>query len=92
MDIAAFTTNVEPVQRQYEFRVSGQMSEHTRDAVGDFSEMRIVPAPPETILYGAVADQAHLHGILTFLESLGLQIVYVHQLPEQNEDSSAHRS
>jgi hypothetical protein len=29
-------------------------------------EMRIVPAPPETILYGAVTDQEHLHGILMF--------------------------
>jgi hypothetical protein len=89
MDCAAVTTNVESVQRQYEFRVSGRLSERTRDAVGDFSEMRVVPAPPETILYGAVTDQAHLHGILTFLESLGLQIVSVHQLPEQNKDSAS---
>jgi hypothetical protein len=89
MDIAAVTTNVESVQRQYEFRVSGRLSDRTRDAVGDFSEMRIVPAPPETILYGKVTDQAHLHGILTFLESLGLQIVSVHQLPEQNSGGVA---
>jgi hypothetical protein len=89
MVIAAVTTNVESVQRQYEFRVSGRLSDRTRDAVGDFSEMRIVPAPPETILYGAVTDQAHLHGILTFLESLGLQIVSVHQLPGKNEDSAS---
>jgi len=83
MDWARVTTNVRSVQRQYEFRVSGRLSERTRDAVGDFSEMRIVAAPPETILYGAVTDQAHLHGILTFLESLGLQIVSVHQLPDE---------
>jgi hypothetical protein len=89
MDCAAVATNVESVQRQYEFRVSGRLSDRTRDAVGDFSEMRVVPAPPETILYGAVTDQAHLHGILTFLESLGLQIVSVHQLPEQNKDSAS---
>ena len=42
-----------------------------------------MPAPPETILYGSVIDQAHLHGILDFLESLGLQIVSVHQLPAE---------
>lgn len=70
------------MQRQFEFRVSGLLSEHAAAAVGDFSEMRVVPAPPETMLYGAVTDQAHLHGILRFLESLGLQIVSVHQLPE----------
>ncbi len=71
-----------PVVRQhYEFRVSGRLSDRAQHAVRDFSEMRIEPAPPETILYGAVTDRAHLHGILTFLESLGLQIVSVHMLP-----------
>jgi hypothetical protein len=88
MDTAPVTTNVRSVRREYEFRVSGRLSDRTRDAVGDFSEMKVVPAPPETILYGAVTDQAHLHGILTFLESLGLQIVSVHQLPEPNEHSA----
>jgi hypothetical protein len=71
------------VRRQYELRVSGRLSERARHAVGDFSEMRVMPAPPETILYGSVIDQAHLHGILDFLESLGLQIVSVHQLPAE---------
>ncbi|HEY7595257.1 MAG TPA: hypothetical protein VH969_19055 [Actinophytocola sp.] len=79
------------MQRQYEFRVSGRLSDQTRHAVGDFSEMRIVPAPPETILYGAVTDQAHLHGILTFLESLGLNIVSVHQLPEPATDHAGEQ-
>lgn len=74
------------VRRQYEFRVSGRLSERAQHAVGDFSEMRIVPAPPETILYGAVTDQAHLHGILAFLEAIGLQIVSVHQLPTEPTD------
>ena len=92
MDNAPVPTNVRSVQRQYEFRVSGRLSDRARDAVGDFSEMRIVPAPPETILYGAVTDQAHLHGILTFLETLGLQIVSVHQLPEQNQGSAGSGS
>jgi hypothetical protein len=78
-------TSVVLVQRQYEFRVSGRLSERTVAAVGDFSDMRIVPAPPETVLYGAVTDQAHLHGILAFLESMGLQIVSVHQLPDDSD-------
>jgi hypothetical protein len=77
-------TSVVLVQRQYEFRVSGRLSERAVAAVGDFSDMRIVPAPPETVLYGAVTDQAHLHGILAFLESMGLQIVSVHQLPDDS--------
>jgi hypothetical protein len=72
-------------RQEYEFRVSGRLSERAQEAVGDFSAMRIVPAPPETILYGAVTDQAHLHGILTFLETLGLHIVSVRQLPLEPE-------
>lgn len=69
------------VAQRYEFRVSGQLSERARDAVGDFSDVKIVPAPPETVIYGAVTDQAHLRGILSILEKLGLQIVSVQQLP-----------
>ncbi|MEU6644715.1 hypothetical protein ABZ863_19460 [Saccharomonospora sp. NPDC046836] len=67
---------------KYEFRVHGRVSEQLRDAVGDFSGMQIVPAPPETLIYGTVADPAHLHGILVLLESFGLRIVSVHQIPE----------
>lgn len=62
------------------------MSEATCDNVGDLREMRIVPATPETILYGAVTDQAHLHGILAFLASLGLRIVSAHPLPAVPND------
>jgi hypothetical protein len=73
-------------RQRYEFRVSGRLSERAQHAVGDFSEMRIVPAPPETMLYGTVTDQAHLHGILAFLENLGLQIVSVHKMPSEPGD------
>lgn len=70
-------------RQQYEFRVSGRLSERAAHAVGDFCEARILPAPPETIIYGAVTDQAQLHGILTFLENLGLQIVSVNRIPDE---------
>ena len=79
-------------QQRYEFRVSGHLSERAQHAVGEFSEMRVVAAPPETVLYGAVTDQAHLHGILAFLEGLGLQIVSVHQLPTEPNDPAEPRS
>jgi hypothetical protein len=87
MGAAVEGPTVGPVQRQYEFRVNGRLSERAVAAVGDFSDMRIVPAPPETVLYGAVKDQAHLHGILAFLESMGLQIVSVHQLPGETDNT-----
>lgn len=72
--------------QRYEFRVGGRLSERAQHAVMDFSEMKIVPTPPETVLSGAVTDQAHLHGILAFLEHLGLQIVSMHQLQKDPND------
>lgn len=71
--------------QHYEFRVSGRLSERAQLAMNEFSDMKIVPAPPETIIYGEVTDQSHLHGILTFLENLGLHIVSVHELPDNAE-------
>jgi hypothetical protein len=76
------------VRRQYEFRVMGRLSERAQHAVGNLGEMRVEPAPPETLLYGAVTDQAHLHGILVFLENLGLHIVSVHHLPAEPNDTA----
>lgn len=69
-------------QMNYEFRVHGWCSPRLRQAVGEFSDVRVVPAPPETIIYGAVSDQSHLHGLLLLLEDFGLQIVSVHRIPE----------
>jgi hypothetical protein len=79
-------------RQRYEFRVSGRLSERTCDAVGDFSELRIVPAPPETMLYGTVTDQAQLRGILAFLAGFGLQIVSVHQVPSAPGETAGARS
>ncbi|WP_306999474.1 hypothetical protein [Amycolatopsis thermophila] len=66
----------------YEFRVHGRCSPLLRRAVGEFSEVRVVPAPPETLIYGAISDASHLHGLLMVLEDLGLHIVSVHRIPE----------
>lgn len=65
----------------YEFRVSGRLSEQARRAVGEFGELRVVDAPPETVLYCVGADQARLHGVLVLLENLGLHVVSVARAP-----------
>lgn len=69
-------------EMNYEFRVRGRCSPRLREAVGEFSEVRMVPAPPETLIYSAITDQSHLHGLLVLLEDFGLRIVSVHQIPE----------
>lgn len=72
-------------QSTYEFRVSGLLSEDARHAFNAFEGLRVVHAAPETIIYGSVLDESHLHGILVVLENLGLTIVSVHRIPEAAE-------
>lgn len=61
----------------YEFRVSGRLSDQARRAVGDFGELHVVESPPETLLYCVGADESRLHGVLVLLEQLGLHVVSV---------------
>ncbi|NEK57996.1 hypothetical protein GCU56_08940 [Geodermatophilus sabuli] len=61
----------------YQFRVAGHLSDRTR---GAFPDMVLVEAPPETIIYGEVIDEAHLHGMLALIQDLGLHVVSVHEV------------
>jgi hypothetical protein len=78
-------------QTRYEFRVTGHVSERARHAFGEFGEMHIVPAAPETTIYGDVVDDSHLHGILAMFQNLGLHIVSMHTVsdPPPNATTSA---
>ncbi|GAA1209004.1 hypothetical protein [Prauserella alba] len=67
---------------RYEFRVSGHLSETTRHAVDQLGRLEVVPAPPETIIYGVVTDDAHLQGIIGLLDTLGLRLVALQRVPE----------
>lgn len=67
---------------QYEVRVDGRLSERARRAFADCHQVRIVPAPAETVLYVAVTDESHLQGILTLLANLRLQVVSMTRIPK----------
>jgi hypothetical protein len=64
--------------RRYEFLVEGRLSEEARSA---FVDMRIIEAPPQTIIDGEVLDESHLHGIIVQLQALGITVVSVHPVP-----------
>ncbi|MTD55194.1 hypothetical protein [Amycolatopsis pithecellobii] len=66
----------------YEFRVNGELSERICGIVADFSEMRIVAAPPETLIYSRAPDVLHLRAILRLCEQLGLRVLSVQRVPD----------
>ena len=67
--------------RRVEFRIAGHLSERTRGAFTDLGDMAVEDAPPETVISGEVVDDAQLHGVLALIQSLGLRVVSLHQMP-----------
>lgn len=63
---------------RYEFRVRGRLSD---DVAGEFDELEVAEAVPETVMHGEVVDEAHLHGILARFQSLGLRVVSMREVP-----------
>ncbi|MCX4808006.1 hypothetical protein ACFWWM_10330 [Streptomyces sp. NPDC058682] len=63
---------------RYEFRISGVVP----DALAaSFPELDRTPVPEQTLLFGSVADEAHLYGLLTRFQSLGLRVLEMRRLP-----------
>jgi hypothetical protein len=68
-----------PIQN-YEVRVRGRLGDTVRLAFADF---RVHIRGGDTVITGAVTDQAALHGLLVRIESLGLELLEVRQLRER---------
>ncbi|MGY6021974.1 hypothetical protein [Streptomyces spinosirectus] len=64
---------------RYEIRVDGHMSETLAKA---FPELEHVLMSGQTVLFGPVVDEAHLYGLLSRFQSLGLHVLEMRQLPE----------
>lgn len=65
----------------YVFRGSGPIPPRSA-TVEDFRGMLVVPVPPETIVFGTVADPASIPRILCTLEALGMRVDSVHRVRE----------
>ena len=61
----------------YEIRVSGRLSDTVTEAFEDFTAS---VKPAETVMRGEVRDQSELQGVLSRLQSLGLELIEVRQL------------
>ncbi|MFF4263748.1 hypothetical protein ACFY7Y_01740 [Streptomyces virginiae] len=63
---------------RYEFRISGVVPD---TFAASFPELARIPVPEQTLLCGSVADEAHLYGLLTRFQSLGLRVLEMRRLP-----------
>ena len=61
----------------YEFRIKGRLSDSMKDS---FQEFSAAVKPAETVVRGEVRDQAELHGVLEQIRSLGLELLEVRRV------------
>jgi hypothetical protein len=61
----------------YEIRVRGVLG---GSLLGAFPTLRGTRQGPDTVLAGELVDQAALYGVLTQIESLGLELLAVQQV------------
>ncbi|HUB40506.1 MAG TPA: hypothetical protein VMA72_16790 [Streptosporangiaceae bacterium] len=62
---------------RYEIRVRGHLGQVMRIA---FPEMRVQVDGDDTVLSGAMRDQAAVYGVLAAVESLGLELIEVRRV------------
>lgn len=70
----------------YRIRIRGRLGQTMRRA---FPALRATTRGEDTLLAGALADQAALFGVLTQIEALGLELVEVRRLPGRGSPRGA---
>jgi hypothetical protein len=73
---------------EYEIRVRGRV---TPALLARFENMRSDVEPVETVLHGPLEDQAALHGVISLIQALGLELVEVRKLPGRGRSEAASR-
>ena len=72
---------------QYEIRVAGVLDGRWADW---FNGLQISSQDEETVIYGLVADQSALHGLLTKVRDLGLCLISVRRLDAGQAETRHH--
>ncbi|HEY4791902.1 MAG TPA: hypothetical protein VIJ05_11320 [Actinomycetes bacterium] len=70
----------------YEIRIKGRLSD---SALAAFEGLSATVEPVETVLHGPLLDQSSLHGLLDRIQSLGLELVEIRQLPASADEVPA---
>jgi voltage-gated potassium channel len=73
---------------EYEIKVRGRV---TPALLARFENMRSDVEPVETVLHGPLEDQAALHGVISLIQALGLELVEVRKLPARGRSEPASR-
>jgi hypothetical protein len=68
---------------RYEIRVRSHLGE---TMLGAFPGLQAETNGKDTLLRGALPDQAALHGVLAQIEALGLELLEVRRLPPERGD------
>jgi hypothetical protein len=66
----------------YEIHIKGRLSDSVLAA---FEGLTATVQPVETVLHGPVQDQSSLHDLLDRIQSLGLELIEIRQLPATAE-------
>lgn len=75
----------EELPQAYEIHVGATIDHHWSEW---FDDMAISTAPGGTVIAGEVADQAALHGLLTRVRDLGLEVISVRRVDRTTEETS----
>ena len=70
----------------YGIRIKGRLSD---SLLAGFEGLTATVQPVKTVLHGPVQDQPALHGLLDRIQSLGLELVEIRQLPASIDEGSA---
>jgi hypothetical protein len=68
----------------YQVRVSGVIPEEMLEELRDLT---VSVEPPETILHGSLPDQSAVVGLISRIHGLGLRLIEVRRLPQQEDPS-----
>ena len=68
----------------YEIRVSGVLPP---EALLDFDRLTASVEPVETVVHGALQDQAALNGLLARLQAFGVEVIEVRRLHEKDQSA-----
>jgi len=74
--------------RRYEVRVVGRLSQRARDALAGID---VADVTAETVISGVVQRDEQLHELLAMVQSLGLHVVSVQQVPPSASSRSGTR-